>query len=270
MTSAAIQALIQVKSLDGVDSALGKAKEYLKTQQQADGGWGNVPATSWAMQAIAALGENPNDWEKNNKNPNDYLSAQQMVDGGLETSSADVNTRIWSTSYAVPAALGKNWNNILNNFSVPENHATNNNENFVGGYPENLLDITQTPTSTVKIEASPTTTTGLAQNMEKPIALFQEKLLSTDNVQNQIGDSVIDKPQKTTNTRTTKPQPNLSEESIAENDERKPNEIANKIIDELPLDTPTRKTAKKVLAVSGGSAVAIGLYFGLRIIKNMI
>ncbi|MBI5221841.1 MAG: hypothetical protein HY979_03480 [Candidatus Magasanikbacteria bacterium] len=41
-------------------------------------------------------------------------------------------------------------------------------------------------------------------------------------------------------------------------------------IDSLPLDTPTRRTAKKVLAVTGGSAAALGLYLGLRLIKNVL
>jgi uncharacterized protein with NAD-binding domain and iron-sulfur cluster len=42
------------------------------------------------------------------------------------------------------------------------------------------------------------------------------------------------------------------------------------IIDKLPLDTPTRATAKKIMMISGGGTVALGLYLGLRLLRSVL
>ncbi len=118
MTAAAIQALSQVNSLPNVSSAIAKAKQYLKSNQ-ANGGLGNSSATSWTLQAVAALGESPAQWQQGSETPLSYLAKLQQSDGGIEPSTSDANTRIWATAYALPAALGKTWPNILNSFSKP-------------------------------------------------------------------------------------------------------------------------------------------------------
>jgi len=45
--------------------------------QGADGGFGNSFATTWAMQAIAALAEDPDDWRKNGQSPQSFLAAKR-------------------------------------------------------------------------------------------------------------------------------------------------------------------------------------------------
>lgn len=117
ITAAAIQALLLTPSIEGVPQALLKAIEYLKNTQEASGGFeGNVFSTSWAIQAIRALGEKEQDWEKYGKTPGDYLFINQASDGGLPL-TGDTNTRIWATAYAIPASLQKTWDEILVNFS---------------------------------------------------------------------------------------------------------------------------------------------------------
>jgi len=106
MTAAAVQSLSLVKEIDDVVLALEKAKEYLQGAQEQDGGFGNVDSTSWAMQAAAVLLE---DWG------GDFLAASQGEDGGVGEQN-----RVWSTSYAIPAALGKPWGQILVSFGKPE------------------------------------------------------------------------------------------------------------------------------------------------------
>ena len=98
-------------------SAISKAREFLKQNQKDDGGFGNISSTAWATEGIISLGENPNDWIKNNNIPFDYLGANQDIDGGIKEN--DVNTKIWQTSYVLSALSGKTWNQIIQKFEKP-------------------------------------------------------------------------------------------------------------------------------------------------------
>ncbi|HYE60166.1 MAG TPA: hypothetical protein VEA18_03205 [Candidatus Kapabacteria bacterium] len=120
ITAATIQALSLVQSIDGVPAALARAKAYLRGEQQMTGGWNNSSdSTSWAMQAIAALGETEAEWVKDGKTPGDFLATKQMADGGLEEQTVPEGTRAWSTAYAIPGTLGKTWDMILVNVEKP-------------------------------------------------------------------------------------------------------------------------------------------------------
>lgn len=119
VTSAAVQALAPLASLPGVESALANAKQYLNGAQRPDSGWGNSFSTSWTVQAIAAYGESPAQWAPSGLYPTEYLALRQSSDGGMESTTDDENTRIWSTAYAVPAAEGKTWHTLLHEFQKP-------------------------------------------------------------------------------------------------------------------------------------------------------
>lgn len=119
MTSAAIQALAMMPSTYDISLALQKAKNYLASQQQSNGGFNdNLYSTTWAMQAIAALGEDTLFWQRNLLAPDDYLALHQAADGGLD-SSQHLTNRIWLTAYAIPAALKKPWAHILSSYTSP-------------------------------------------------------------------------------------------------------------------------------------------------------
>jgi len=45
--------------------------------------------------------------------------------------------------------------------------------------------------------------------------------------------------------------------------------LAN-VIEQLPLDSPTRRTAKRALAISGGGTLALAAYLGLKLLKNVV
>ncbi|MEK9181536.1 MAG: prenyltransferase/squalene oxidase repeat-containing protein [Patescibacteria group bacterium] len=132
MTSAAIQALKPFDSVNGVSNALAKSSAYLVSEQGSDGGWRNVYATSWALQASSALGTT---WTKNGKNGNDYLAVNQAIDGAVLPVNETLQNRIWATSYAVPAALGKSWSLIMHTVAKPVQQNTKivaNSENTDG------------------------------------------------------------------------------------------------------------------------------------------
>ena len=65
--------------LNTTDGRILRALEWLRTIQNDDGGFSNpdeesdIAKTSWAVMALAAAGENPNDWTKNNTSPIDYI-----------------------------------------------------------------------------------------------------------------------------------------------------------------------------------------------------
>ncbi len=120
LTAAAIQALAPVSARPGVSDALTKAKTYLKNAQTNDGGFENTDSTSWTLQAIASLGEPETAWRKNGKAPNDFLASQQQADGGIGQADLPQTMRVWSTAYAIPAAMGKPWHAILQNVEKQE------------------------------------------------------------------------------------------------------------------------------------------------------
>lgn len=117
LTSAGIQALELGDSNLQTTNAINKAVNYLKSLQQSDGGFNDSFATSWIILGFIAGGESPSSLEKNGNNPFDYLANLQQTDGGLEEASKDLDTRVWTSSYAVPAGLQKTWDDILKNFS---------------------------------------------------------------------------------------------------------------------------------------------------------
>ncbi len=118
--------------------SLAKAKQYLKTQQQSSGGWGNSFSTSWALQAIAAFGESGDAWAPSGLNPRDYLSSLQQSDGGLELTSASTQNRVWATEYAIPASLGKHWLSLLQSFSKPAGSGSGTNGLVLGAATSTL------------------------------------------------------------------------------------------------------------------------------------
>lgn len=110
LTAAAIQAL---RAYSAAPEAVEKAIAYLQNSQQADGGFGSVYSTSWAMQAGAG-------WMKNGKTPTDYLASMQASDGAAIPGSEGINNRVWATSYAIPAVLGKSWSAIMHSVPKPQ------------------------------------------------------------------------------------------------------------------------------------------------------
>lgn len=255
LTAAAIQALTLVKNIDGVNVALTKAKNFLVAQQQTDGGWGNTFSTSWAMQAIASLGENQTLWVKNNKTPGDYLFLMQASDGGMDV-TAPTSSRVWATTYVVPAALSKPWPQIMNSFAKPVE------QNLNSGTNSNTSYTTPIATSTLPIA---TTTEKITEKENKPIEKEPATLLPTENApllapaKPTAQNSFIKKESTYESTNT---------ESLTAN--TAPSAALANIAAELPLPRRARTAAKAVAVVSASGAGALGLYLGFKLLKNML
>lgn len=113
-TAAVIQAL-QLARHRGytVPVNLDTAVNYLKTAQNSDGGSGYQPgqasdgsSTAWVIHSIIALGEQPESWVKDGKNPYDFLLSLRDEGGGVKwqpTSEPD----LFTTSFAAIAFARK-------------------------------------------------------------------------------------------------------------------------------------------------------------------
>lgn len=270
LTGAAMNALKYAQNNGAtVDATIfTKAKQYLKAQQLADGGWGyfssDALTTSWAVMGINALGEGQNDWFNSaGKNPWNVLTT---LSDDHYIQSWDSATDWFGTKSAVPALTGKSWPLILDPKTGSAGSGT----------------IVTVPTSTVTTTIATTTfatttvaTTTIATSTPSTTVELKDKeteikpvLLVTKPAIRKVSQNSAPKFAATNSsgqTASTKPATQTEELTSAEKvtDPTSP-------IDNLPLDTPTRRTAKKVLAVTGGSAAALGLYLGLRLLKNVL
>lgn len=266
LTGAALNALkyAQNKGVAIEVDIFTKAKQYLKAQQLADGGWGfgasDALTTGWAVMGINALGEDQTSWFNNNhKNPWHVLTA---LDNDHFTQSWDGGIDWFGTKHAVPALLGKSWPIILTPLASNQNTADSVSSGG-SGTPStstpatSIITPTSTPTTTpilIVIETStpnfPTTTGEVLgekitrEEVIKPI-IKKQKIIIAKNTALVVKNKTIP---------TTQTEPEIIEPVIPQTIETSNN--------------PTRNTAKIILAVSGGGALLIGIYLGLKSLKK--
>lgn len=280
-TGAAINALKNAKNkgADINDNIINNAVNYLKKSQLTDGGWGcsdwpdckksDALTTSWAVMGINALGETQAKWFNTSGLNPWYILTSSTYDADF-----------FNNQDAVPALLGKTWPIILDPKPV-----TNNQNNGGGGSYQQTVSTTLNTTSTLIATTTVITSTSTTSTLPiittttpiVEIATSTTSTMTTNNTEkkpviilsrnSEIKKTFLVKNSTTTTkdsnqTTTTKPQPELSA--------GQPPIEQNKTLDNLPLDTPTKRTAKKILAISGGSALIVGVYLGLRLFKNVI
>lgn len=174
LTAAAIQSLLPLRTLPHVDDSLARATEYLRSKQEAGGGFGNSFSTSWALLAMHALGAT---WENGGNNPEAHLATLQAPDGGVDLGS-DARSRIWATSYAVPAALEKPWHTIMHGFSMPT-IAIETDASAVSGETKNIEAIA-TSSSEVPTPLLEETATVPAPSVELELGRPPQQTLGSD------------------------------------------------------------------------------------------
>jgi hypothetical protein len=116
MTAAAVLALKAFDMVAGVSGSISSAGVYLQNAQASDGGFGSIYSTSWVAQAMQALGAS---WMKNGYTIATYFAAQQARDGAALPLPEALSNRIWATSYAIPAVLGKPWGVVMRPVTRP-------------------------------------------------------------------------------------------------------------------------------------------------------
>ncbi len=269
VTGAAINAL-KYSSTFGItidSSIFDKAKNYLHSTQLVDGGWGfgasDSLTTAWAMYGLNSLGEGQSQWTSpQGKNPWTVLT-NQLTNNGYYTSPWSADGIDWfATKHAVPALLGKSWPIILTPLAATQNIA-NSASSGGSGTPStstpttSIITPTSTPTTTpiiVIIETSTpyqTTTTG---------EVLGEKITR----ETEVIKSVITKPKKLI-AKNTLP---TVQTKLAQTTQSEPEKISAVLPENIEPKNKNQDIVRIILAVSGGGALVIGVYLGLKSLKK--
>jgi prenyltransferase beta subunit len=117
MTGAAIEALNAAGRQGAAKEVEQHAFEYLKTAQDADGGFPeepgsepNVASTAWVVQAMWSAGINPETWLAHKglliEEPLGYMASLQQVDGHIRWEQSQEWNGVWMTAYVGTAMTG--------------------------------------------------------------------------------------------------------------------------------------------------------------------
>lgn len=280
ITGAAIGALKYAESHGAaVDAGIfTRSKTYLKSQQLADGGWGYGSAdaltTGWVVMGIDALGETQTDWfTAEHKNPwHALVNLLGETDHYLSPWSAD-GIDWFGTKHAVPALLSKKWPLIL-----PPQTPVLPNQNQTASYsdptPTPAPATTSTPetatttTSTVVLSTSTpeiTVVTSTTSTVPTTTPSSTETISPSPTAQN-LSPAVPKFSAKPTIPTDNAPTPTSSVISSVPTE----NSTITNAVDRLPLDTPTRRNAKQLLAISGGGSAVFGFYLGLKLLRTLL
>ncbi len=108
-TGLALQALIAA-GVPPTHTTVVSGIAYLRSQQDAQGGWGNANSTAYAIQGLLAAGENlETDWLQNGRSPYEALISDQKIDGPFASAWFGMADNGYATWQAVPALLGQHY-----------------------------------------------------------------------------------------------------------------------------------------------------------------
>lgn len=281
-----------------------RAKDYLKSNQYYNGGWGyidwltneptpSILTTSWALMGINALEETQDDWfNSEGKNPWHPLVHNLTEEGYYELTGEDItpNTVDWfAMKHAVPALAGKSWPIILD--PIVEDFSEGATFTYGGGgnggttYTPPAEEIaTTTPTSTLDI-ITPTTTTDIVTittdiatttiDIDTPTTTTEisnnDVVEKKETEEIKINTSATNNQQSAIKTKTKKPIKKIEIEPITEQIKIDSSQLPPKEVT-LSAVTPTSTTpiAKKVFGTSAALAGGLGLYLGWRFLLSLV
>lgn len=180
ITGAAINSLVyaQNKGVSIATSVFDTAKQYLQSEQRADGGWGfdssDVLTTSWAVMGINALGESQSDWlTTDGYTPWNPLVSKLTDTGYYESAWAPGTVDWFAMKHAVPALLGEAWP-ILGNFTDPNEKTNEPSTNTNSSSKETVYTDTSSTTTTTDMATSTTDIVEEDTTSTEPLILEEE------------------------------------------------------------------------------------------------
>lgn len=308
ITGAVINALkyAETKGSTIEQNIYSNATDYLKTTQQADGGWGygssDVMTTSWVLMGLNALNETQSKWFTDSyKNPWHPLTEQLTDEGFYESAWVPGAVDWFAMKHAVPALLGASWPIILD--PIVEDFSEGATYTYGGGsntsvnlepVVEEITTPTSTPTSTLDIleVTVPTSTLDLNLNLNDDLytKITTTTRVTTDyenyGLTSEYTDTITDEEDNKQNVTQTfrfdnevvldLPTTTFSDEnSINSTEVNHKSEIINLKSDHT-LSAPTTstipysKTAKGVFAGATSMAGALGLYLAWRFLQTLV
>ncbi len=280
ITAAAIQALTLTPSLSGVQSARERAITYLHTTQHTTGGFGsNIDSTSWALQAIVAYGESPtgDTWKKNSVSGIDYVRTAQQSDGGVRDVQDTTHNRLWSTAYAIPAALEKSWGMILHTFDRPVAHdnTTVNTTSHAGGNSQEINATTtesnSTPSTTIYMNSVSTTPEIITDITPLPPTIHARSTQTQQTAMNNPSTATEDKKKQLDRTQTQHQASTLSTSTSFASEQITSVPQSEEVLAPAPTTTNQSSTAaKRLFETTAAMTGTIGLYLAWRFIQTLL
>lgn len=271
LTSAGIQTLSLAKTngnldasqMTAVNQSLTSAKNWLQQAQATDASFNqNVFSTAWAIQAISTFNESVASWTKDNQTPLNFLATEQSSDGGLESQSTSLDTRLWATAYAVSAGLNKSWGNILGDFSKPVSLTPTAEivAQLVASSTPDIIIATSTPEiilEEIKSSSTPDTITVKEEIIteEVKIANFKQPTL----IKNQT--VLVPKPSIQPRVR-----PSIQNQSVESVVATSTEVLGDKIVTSTTLDNQISSKSSEIVRIFfylvGGLSLTLGAYLG--------
>lgn len=295
ITGGAINALkyAEAKGASIEQEIYSKAKNYLKTNQLNDGGWGfevsDALTTGWAAMGINALGETQNQWQTaSGANPWHVLVNQLNDSGYYESAWVPGTADLFATKHAVPALLSKSWPVILTPKQDRQNTEPNEQNTSAtksaGAFQSTDIMIATTTLDTAVTTTSTILTISTTSTLEQATTSTPDRIQNADNmIQTTTTTTTQDTSNKTQTTTTTmslpktqnlKPKTSATDTNnltIQQFNNDAVEQLNNETISPTPKNTlPINKTAKGVFAGATSMAGALGLYLAWRFIQTVV
>ena len=164
-TAAAVSALIAA-GVSPDSQTIFKALNYLKTQQQNNGGFVSEEATNsavdaWVINAIIDAGQSPvgDEWRRSGKTPIEHLLSLQDTDGFFNYTAGVESQEEWMTAYAVLALMGKSWpkdttSPTISNLTPSSGASTTSTNPTISASYSDAVSGINTATATIRVDGT--------------------------------------------------------------------------------------------------------------------
>ena len=170
-TAAAVSALIAA-GVSPSSQTISNALNYLKSQQQNNGGFvsegvTNSAVDAWVINAIADAGQSPveDEWKESGNNPIGHLLSLQDTAGFFNYTASVESQPVWMTAYAVIALMGKSWpkdttSPTISNLTPSSGTTVRTTSPTISASYSDAVSGINTATATIRVDSTNRTSSG--------------------------------------------------------------------------------------------------------------